>query len=55
MFQVYFVFLPGIWDYFHNVLVVKYSKNMNGINVMSGPVFDKDFDGKYDDMKTKIK
>ncbi|XP_053370745.1 ectonucleotide pyrophosphatase/phosphodiesterase family member 1 [Clarias gariepinus] len=50
-----FTVFKGIWDYFHNVLVVKYSKNMNGINVMSGPVFDKDFDGKYDDMKTKIK
>ncbi|KAI4891327.1 hypothetical protein NFI96_013318 [Prochilodus magdalenae] len=38
----------GIWDYFHNVLLAKYSQDLNVMNVMSGPIFDKDFDGNYD-------
>ncbi|KAB5513634.1 hypothetical protein PHYPO_G00249010 [Pangasianodon hypophthalmus] len=50
-----FTIFKGIWDYFHNVLVVKYSKSLNGVNVVSGPIFDKDFDGKYDVMKRKTK
>ncbi|MCJ8750246.1 hypothetical protein PDJAM_G00260320 [Pangasius djambal] len=50
-----FTIFKGIWDYFHNVLVVKYSKSVNGVNVVSGPIFDKDFDGKYDVMKRKTK
>ncbi|XP_053502478.1 ectonucleotide pyrophosphatase/phosphodiesterase family member 1 isoform X1 [Ictalurus furcatus] len=50
-----FTVFKGIWDYFHNVLVVKYSENLNGVNVMSGPIFDKDFDGKYDNMKLNTK
>ncbi|XP_026993795.2 ectonucleotide pyrophosphatase/phosphodiesterase family member 1 [Tachysurus fulvidraco] len=48
-----FKIFKGIWDYFHNVLVVKYSKTLSSVNVMSGPIFDKDFDGKYDVLKQK--
>ncbi|XP_036417006.1 ectonucleotide pyrophosphatase/phosphodiesterase family member 1 [Colossoma macropomum] len=45
-----FPVFKGIWDHLHNVLLVKYSQDMNGMNVMSGPIFDKDFDGNYDIM-----
>uniref|UniRef100_A0A8C6ZEK1 Venom phosphodiesterase 1-like n=1 Tax=Nothoprocta perdicaria TaxID=30464 RepID=A0A8C6ZEK1_NOTPE len=33
-----------LWDYFHNVLLQKYSRERNGINVISGPVFDYNYD-----------
>uniref|UniRef100_A0A8C1RG16 Ectonucleotide pyrophosphatase/phosphodiesterase 1 n=1 Tax=Cyprinus carpio TaxID=7962 RepID=A0A8C1RG16_CYPCA len=39
-----------IWNRFHNVLLVKYSQELNGVNVVSGPIFDNDFDGNYDFM-----
>lgn len=41
------------WDHFHNVLLVKYSRELNGINVMSGPIFDSDTDGIYDFLNTE--
>uniref|UniRef100_A0A4W4GY00 Ectonucleotide pyrophosphatase/phosphodiesterase 1 n=1 Tax=Electrophorus electricus TaxID=8005 RepID=A0A4W4GY00_ELEEL len=44
----------GIWNYLHNSLVVKYSQDRNGVNIMTGPIFDKDFDGNYDIMTGKI-
>nr|XP_013814390.1 PREDICTED: ectonucleotide pyrophosphatase/phosphodiesterase family member 3 [Apteryx mantelli mantelli] len=37
-----------IWDYFHNVLLQKYARERNGINVISGPVFDYNYDGHFD-------
>ncbi|XP_030052411.1 ectonucleotide pyrophosphatase/phosphodiesterase family member 1 [Microcaecilia unicolor] len=37
-----------IWDYFHNVLLLKYAAERNGVNVISGPVFDYDYDGHFD-------
>ncbi|XP_051510695.1 ectonucleotide pyrophosphatase/phosphodiesterase family member 1-like [Myxocyprinus asiaticus] len=37
-----------IWNHFHNVLLEKYAQDLNGVNVVSGPIFDKDFDGIYD-------
>ncbi|XP_076024091.1 ectonucleotide pyrophosphatase/phosphodiesterase family member 1 [Genypterus blacodes] len=37
-----------IWTYFHDVLLPKYSQELNGVNIMSGPIFDKNFDGKFD-------
>ncbi|XP_067881136.1 venom phosphodiesterase 2-like isoform X2 [Heterodontus francisci] len=37
-----------IWNYFHNVLMVNYAIQRNGINVISGPVFDFDHDGRFD-------
>ncbi|XP_072527207.1 ectonucleotide pyrophosphatase/phosphodiesterase family member 1-like isoform X2 [Salminus brasiliensis] len=48
-----FPLFKGIWDYFHYVLLVKYSQERNGLNVMSGPIFDKDFDGHSDVMTGK--
>ncbi|XP_030637637.1 ectonucleotide pyrophosphatase/phosphodiesterase family member 1 [Chanos chanos] len=47
-----FPVFKGIWDYFHTVLLVKYSRKLNGVNVMSGPIFDKNYDGTYDMMTT---
>ncbi|XP_048452965.1 venom phosphodiesterase 2-like [Rhincodon typus] len=37
-----------IWNYFHNVLLLKYTEQRNGINVVSGPVFDLNYDGQFD-------
>uniref|UniRef100_A0A8B9RLH8 Ectonucleotide pyrophosphatase/phosphodiesterase 1 n=1 Tax=Astyanax mexicanus TaxID=7994 RepID=A0A8B9RLH8_ASTMX len=48
-----FPIFKGIWDYFHNVLLVKYSQERNGLNVMTGPIFDKDYNGNYDIMAGK--
>ncbi|KAF4081620.1 hypothetical protein AMELA_G00163300 [Ameiurus melas] len=37
-----------VWQYFHNVLLLKYSSMYNGINVVTGPAFDYNFDGRFD-------
>ncbi|XP_041664821.1 ectonucleotide pyrophosphatase/phosphodiesterase family member 3-like [Cheilinus undulatus] len=37
-----------IWDYFHNTLLKKYASLYNGINVVTGPVFDYNYDGQFD-------
>ncbi|CAK6982237.1 LOW QUALITY PROTEIN: venom phosphodiesterase 2 [Scomber scombrus] len=37
-----------IWDYFHGTLLKKYASAYNGINVVTGPVFDYNYDGQYD-------
>ncbi|XP_004422454.1 PREDICTED: ectonucleotide pyrophosphatase/phosphodiesterase family member 3-like [Ceratotherium simum simum] len=37
-----------IWDYFHSVLLVKHAMERNGVNVVSGPVFDHNYDGHFD-------
>ncbi|XP_064412174.1 ectonucleotide pyrophosphatase/phosphodiesterase family member 1 isoform X2 [Latimeria chalumnae] len=41
-----------IWSYLHNVLLAKYAKERNGINVVSGPVFDYDYNGNFDTLDT---
>lgn len=38
----------GVWTHVHDVLLPTYSQQLNGVNVMSGPVFDEDFDGNVD-------
>uniref|UniRef100_A0A8C5GZ12 Venom phosphodiesterase 1-like n=1 Tax=Gouania willdenowi TaxID=441366 RepID=A0A8C5GZ12_GOUWI len=40
-----------IWDYFHNTLLMKYASVYNGVNVLVGPVFDYDSDGKFDSVE----
>uniref|UniRef100_A0A667ZZ62 Ectonucleotide pyrophosphatase/phosphodiesterase 1 n=1 Tax=Myripristis murdjan TaxID=586833 RepID=A0A667ZZ62_9TELE len=37
-----------VWTHIHGVLVPKYSQQLNGVNIMSGPIFDKDYDGRFD-------
>ncbi|XP_077937131.1 venom phosphodiesterase 1 [Gasterosteus aculeatus] len=37
-----------IWDYFHSVLLKKYASVYNGVNVVTGPAFDYNYDGQYD-------
>ncbi|XP_019393600.1 PREDICTED: ectonucleotide pyrophosphatase/phosphodiesterase family member 3 isoform X1 [Crocodylus porosus] len=37
-----------IWNYLHNVLLLKYAAERNGLNVVSGPVFDYNYDGHFD-------
>eukprot|EP00069_Balaena_mysticetus_P020421 bmy_12935T0 len=37
-----------MWNYFHNVLLVKHAMERNGVNVVSGPIFDYNYDGHFD-------
>nr|DBA26665.1 TPA: hypothetical protein GDO54_010896 [Pyxicephalus adspersus] len=37
-----------IWNYLHNVLILKYANERNGLNVVSGPIFDYNYDGHID-------
>ncbi|KAK0145785.1 Ectonucleotide pyrophosphatase/phosphodiesterase family member 1 [Merluccius polli] len=39
-----------IWEYFHSTLLKKYSQQYGGINVVTGPAFDYNFDGRFDSM-----
>uniref|UniRef100_A0A7N6FF19 Ectonucleotide pyrophosphatase/phosphodiesterase 1 n=1 Tax=Anabas testudineus TaxID=64144 RepID=A0A7N6FF19_ANATE len=41
-----------VWIHIHDVLLLKYSQELNGVNVMSGPIFDEDYDGNVDAFKT---
>uniref|UniRef100_A0A6Q2YWD4 SMB domain-containing protein n=1 Tax=Esox lucius TaxID=8010 RepID=A0A6Q2YWD4_ESOLU len=40
--------LIGIWDYFQSTLLKKYARQYNGINVVTGPAFDYNYDGQFD-------
>ncbi|KAG7460765.1 hypothetical protein MATL_G00202330 [Megalops atlanticus] len=42
----------AVWTHFHDVLLLKYSQERSGVNVMSGPIFDQNYDGNYDVMGT---
>ncbi|KAA8583085.1 hypothetical protein FQN60_015631 [Etheostoma spectabile] len=42
---------PNVWTHIHDVLLPKYSQQLNGVNVMSGPIFDEDYDGNVDALK----
>uniref|UniRef100_A0A674DGP2 Venom phosphodiesterase 1-like n=1 Tax=Salmo trutta TaxID=8032 RepID=A0A674DGP2_SALTR len=37
-----------IWDYFQTTLLKKYASQYNGINVVTGPAFDYNYDGQFD-------
>uniref|UniRef100_A0A8D3E3T6 SMB domain-containing protein n=1 Tax=Scophthalmus maximus TaxID=52904 RepID=A0A8D3E3T6_SCOMX len=37
-----------IWLFFHDTLLLKYASVYNGVNVVTGPVFDYNYDGRYD-------
>uniref|UniRef100_A0A8C6WR05 Ectonucleotide pyrophosphatase/phosphodiesterase family member 3 n=1 Tax=Neogobius melanostomus TaxID=47308 RepID=A0A8C6WR05_9GOBI len=37
-----------IWRHFHAALLPRYAALYNGLNVLSGPVFDYNYDGRYD-------
>ncbi|MEE6463278.1 hypothetical protein FKM82_005836 [Ascaphus truei] len=37
-----------IWNYFQRVWVKRLATERNGVNVISGPIFDYDYDGLYD-------
>lgn len=44
-----FFFSPTeVWNYFQRVLVKRYATERNGVNVISGPIFDYDYDGLHD-------
>ncbi|XP_007190933.2 ectonucleotide pyrophosphatase/phosphodiesterase family member 1 [Balaenoptera acutorostrata] len=40
------------WHYFLGTLLQRYAEERNGLNVVSGPVFDSDYDGHYDSLET---
>ncbi|KAF4796272.1 ectonucleotide pyrophosphatase/phosphodiesterase 1 [Turdus rufiventris] len=40
-----------LWNYFHQHLLPEYAAARNGVNVVSGPVFDYDSDGLYDTLE----
>uniref|UniRef100_UPI00358E72E8 autotaxin isoform X2 n=1 Tax=Myxine glutinosa TaxID=7769 RepID=UPI00358E72E8 len=40
-----------IWTYLHEVWLKKYASQHNGVNVISGPAFDYDFNGRFDSIK----
>ncbi|KAG1929592.1 venom phosphodiesterase 1 isoform X3 [Pimephales promelas] len=37
-----------LWQYFQEVLLLKYASQYNGINVVTGPVYDYNYDGRFD-------
>ncbi|KAF7253177.1 Ectonucleotide pyrophosphatase/phosphodiesterase family member 3 [Varanus komodoensis] len=37
-----------IWNYFSRVFLPNYASTRNGVNVITGPVFDYDYNGLYD-------
>ncbi|XP_024147725.1 ectonucleotide pyrophosphatase/phosphodiesterase family member 1 [Oryzias melastigma] len=37
-----------VWNYIHQTLLTKYSQHLNGINILSGPIFDTDYNGNVD-------
>uniref|UniRef100_A0A8C3S620 Autotaxin n=1 Tax=Chelydra serpentina TaxID=8475 RepID=A0A8C3S620_CHESE len=37
-----------VWNYFQRILVKRYATERNGVNVISGPIFDYDYDGLHD-------
>lgn len=47
-----FSLTSDVWNYFHGVLLPKYSEQLNGVNIMSGPIFDEDYNGRVDAFKT---
>lgn len=52
IFLIFCVIIPvDVWNHIHEVLLPKYSQELNGVNVMSGPIFDKDFDGNVDPLE----
>lgn len=44
------LYTTGLWDYFHNTLLLKYAAERNGLNVISGPIFDCNSDGHFDSL-----
>ncbi|XP_062987155.1 ectonucleotide pyrophosphatase/phosphodiesterase family member 2 isoform X2 [Elgaria multicarinata webbii] len=37
-----------VWNFFQRVLVKRYAIERNGVNVITGPIFDYDYDGLHD-------
>uniref|UniRef100_A0AAY4C4A5 SMB domain-containing protein n=1 Tax=Denticeps clupeoides TaxID=299321 RepID=A0AAY4C4A5_9TELE len=48
-----FPLFRDVWEYFHKATILEYLERMNGVNVMSGPIFDENADGHYDSHSTK--
>uniref|UniRef100_A0A8D0BG77 Ectonucleotide pyrophosphatase/phosphodiesterase 1 n=1 Tax=Salvator merianae TaxID=96440 RepID=A0A8D0BG77_SALMN len=48
LYYMIYAFLKVIWNYFNMALLPAYAAVRNGVNVITGPVFDYDFNGLYD-------
>ena len=42
-----------MWSYLQGVLLRRYAEELNGVNVLLGPVFDQDYDGLRDTSNTE--
>ncbi|XP_030202437.1 ectonucleotide pyrophosphatase/phosphodiesterase family member 2 [Gadus morhua] len=42
-----------VWSYLQGVLLRRYAEELNGVNVLLGPVFDQDYDGLRDTSTTE--
>ncbi|XP_038147817.1 ectonucleotide pyrophosphatase/phosphodiesterase family member 1 isoform X1 [Cyprinodon tularosa] len=40
-----------VWNRFHTSVLFSYLQQLNGVNIISGPIFDVDFDGNADPVK----
>ncbi|XP_020484194.2 ectonucleotide pyrophosphatase/phosphodiesterase family member 1 [Labrus bergylta] len=40
-----------VWTHVHDVIIPQYSRQLKGVNIMSGPIFDEDYDGNIDALK----
>ncbi|KAM4521936.1 ectonucleotide pyrophosphatase/phosphodiesterase family member 1 [Odontesthes bonariensis] len=41
----------SVWTHFHLSILTNYSHHLNGVNIISGPIFDEDFDGNVDPLR----
>ncbi|XP_072219029.1 ectonucleotide pyrophosphatase/phosphodiesterase family member 1 [Leuresthes tenuis] len=41
----------NVWTHFHLSILTNYSHHLNGVNIISGPIFDEDFDGNVDPLR----
>uniref|UniRef100_A0A3Q2Q3B4 Ectonucleotide pyrophosphatase/phosphodiesterase 1 n=1 Tax=Fundulus heteroclitus TaxID=8078 RepID=A0A3Q2Q3B4_FUNHE len=45
---LFFHVFSEVWTHFHTSMLLNYSQELNGVNVISGPIYDVDFDGNAD-------
>lgn len=44
--------LTGVWSYLQGALLRRYAEENNGVNVLTGPIFDSNYDGLRDPTQT---
>lgn len=48
---IFFLSPVEIWSYFQDTLLRRYTEELNGINVITGPIFDHNYDGLRDSVE----